>query len=428
MHPPPSTALSQRLRVTRGCAQASTQFGRQSVVNLVRRALVSSVIFATACAPGGEVASSPSSTESQPQTQLEQTTTTVETERSEPAPLEDRVLAFHSRSAKTFDIEEWLPLSCRQSLGLVSDTDPLINYLTGDAITPKQSEVQTSEFVEISPGVFAVERLDKNGTPVIPEVWVLEDGLWKMDVCNLFQPGFGAGTTLTGTATRVGLRDRIESIDRATSAGETGNYQWLSQRCRQDIAAELGDYLLVYLQPLDLDLDFGDTEIVELNGHDAAVTPITTSSLMASGRPTDRWAYEFGNWFYDGCPTQQDTQDANEKQLERLATAHASIPGLEIEGLIATGSFDTDINGPLERVFTYESLTDKMAWWTAQELYMEKLFPEALEAEGYEINIARGQTVSALLPGDPMATVDIRLESTGGDRGLHLFYVTIRYR
>lgn len=396
------------------------------------------MLLASACGSGtSSSASGPSTAE--PTTTRQQATGLGSShydpaEPSPPLSLKDRLVVFASVSKEDFSVEEWVAVGCRRSLGLVADSDPLLDWALRHRSTEVQQQI--SEPAELSPGVFLVEVIDQANLSGTEEIWVFEEDAWRIDICGGNMPGYPVEMELTGEPTIEGLQSRIDSIDQATSEGSTGIYPWLSQRCRVSLAVTAEDYVWLLLLPIDdlrpddieLTMNLQGAEVVEMSAARAEVTPISTSTAFASGRQTDRWVHEFGNWFYDGCPTESELQTADQAQLDRLLTAHATVLDLEIDGLISTGFYDTDINGPLERVLTYESISDQVTWWDAQTLFIETLIPQLLSEAGYEVITASGQRVQATSLQDPSAKVDVHLESPGGDTGVHYIYLTIRYR
>lgn len=238
---------------------------------------------------------------------------------------------------------------------------------------------------------------NEEGEVPVDQIWVQVDGRWQIDACANEVDPLGDGVALLGDLSQEGFGARVRSITEAVENGEVGVYQWMSLRCRVALTEELGDYGLILLYPR-YGAEFVDLTAVvvgEVDGQTAYTSAITAVDYLAPGGDSARWTFENGDWFYDGCPTDEEVTTREEDQIETLLSVHAALIDLEIPGMTSTGSYDTDINGPLERIYGFGLISQTPEWWAVQVEFMERRWPEILEDAGYDVLEAGGQRVEA---------------------------------
>ncbi|NNF54668.1 MAG: hypothetical protein HKN03_09540 [Acidimicrobiales bacterium] len=359
-----------------------------------------------------------------------ETTTTVPPVPSQIQGLSERITQFgeHVR-AGTLPMD-WVTAECRQKLGLVTMADPLIE----EVLVRHIPEDDHAEFVvhEGFPSEGRAVVTFDTGEVTVEQIWVEDDGRWQIDVCANQVDPLGAGVPLLGDSSADGLAVRIRLIADAMKQEEVGIYQWMSLRCRAGLIEVMEDYSLILLYP-GYGADFVDLTAVivdEVDGDTAFTSVISEADFLAPGGDRARWAFEHSNWFYDGCPTDEEAESRDEQQVQALLRVHAALIDLEIPGMTSTGFYDTDINGPLERVYGFELISQTPAWGAVQVEFMEQRWPEILDEAGYEVLRAGGQHVEAVHRDDPMGQAYVRLESTylDDEHERHFFWLTLRYR
>jgi hypothetical protein len=311
-------------------------------------------------------------------------------------------------------------------------TDPLlVEVLSGYTPEDKQADFVIREaFPTDDRAVVTFEKDQGEGT--VEQIWVQVDGQWQLDACANWVDPLGAGVALVGDMSEEGLAARVRSIADAVETGDVGIYQWLSLRCRLGLTEVMGDYGLILLYPgygADL-VDLTSVVVGEVDGQAGLTSAITEWDLLTPSGGGARWTFEDGDWLYDGCPTDEEVTTRDEERLEAVLNVHAALVDLEIPGMASTGFYDTDVNGPIERVYSFELISQTPAWWEIQAEFIERRWPKILEDAGYDVLEARGQYVRAVHRDDPMAEVGVRLESTylDSEHERHSFWLTLRYR
>ncbi len=390
--------------------------------------LLSVVLVATSCSQAQtvEMANTPGTQTSA----AEQTSTTGPPIPDQAMDLSERIVQFGERLRTGTLPIDWVTAECRQKLGLVTIADPPMQ----EVLFRYTPEDEQAEFV-IHEGIPNQDRAVvtfETDEVAAEQIWVEVDGEWQIDVCENMVDPLGDGVALLNDSSEEGFAARISSIADAVGNSDVGIYQWMSLRCRAALIEVMEDYSLVLLYP-EYSADFVDLTAVvvgEVDGQAGVTSAITELDFLASGRDSARWTFENGGWFYDGCPTDQEVAARNDQQIETLLRAHAPLLDLEIDGMTSTGYFETGINGPLERVYSFELISQTPEWWEVQVEFMEGRWPQILEDAGYDVLEARGQHVEAVHGDDPMAIVNVRMESTSVDseHERHSFWLTLRYR